>query len=115
MADINGVDLKGMKIGAWGENPTIVFGTDRYPFSFGGTKAKHILDCIKDNSMEAVVDAMLYLVSLSDPDWVEAYKSPRIAAEPKPILVTTEALLNNAPKLKGKPVYHPENDEDEVA
>ena len=37
MADINGVDLKGMKIGAWGENPTIVFVTESFPFSFGGT------------------------------------------------------------------------------
>lgn len=74
--------------------PTVRFGTGNHKCSLTAPKVKRILIAIKDNGVDAVVDAMKELVSMSDAEWVEKQfgaqpkkaKKPTKKAEPKPIL-----------------------------
>ena len=130
MSEINGAKLTGVKLSEYMGHPQLEFGSDRYPFKFGGTKAKHLLDAMKRNGVQPILDAMLHLISINDPEWVAEFTGVHIAegtsgvsaivaaAMPKSIpvanVVTSEDLAKEAPKVAGKPILH-DDDEEEAA
>lgn len=111
MANINGTELIGVKLDEYQGNPMLIFGSDKYPFKFGGTKAKHLLEAMKENGVQLILDAMLHLIGVNDPQWVQTYLGLPVAVIAEETVVQPVDLLANSPQLKGKPIIHEaEND-----
>jgi hypothetical protein len=109
------MDLKGVKLGEYQGKPIVCFGEGNgFPFSFGSTKAKHILQAIADNGADAVVDTLKTLVALKDEAWVkerfgeqqQIVAPERVITVPEPVTVP-EPIARKKKKTKPEPVAEP--------